>query len=45
MFKNKSPVPWAIWTPTPVVRREERNLGGKVSLCSLPALEFLGRHS
>lgn len=44
-FKNKSSVPWAIWTPTPTVRRKERNLGGNVSLCSLPALELLGRHS
>lgn len=45
LFKNKSSVPWAIWTPTPTVRRKERNLGGNVSLCSLPALELLGRNS
>lgn len=45
LLKNKSLVPWAIWTPAPMVKRKERNLGRNISLCSLPALELLGRLS
>lgn len=45
LFKNKSAVPWAIWTPTLVVTEKERNLPTIISLLLLAALDSLGRHS